>query len=221
MRWTVGAVGVGPGEPRVVAAACGGDDKGSSSASTTTAGGGGGSTTSAASTAGATTDATIATPDPNALPKNMDEWEALWAKQRAQIVKRIKDNHWGVSADGKTLTGPAGFTIDLSKCPAGWSETEGLTDTSIKIGQTIAQSGTLAYSAYYGKGQDAILAYYGDKGAFKDVNGKTRKVDYIQKDDGYDPARTIPLVDELIDSEKVFGVVTDGLAATRSRPTTS
>ena len=26
----------------------------------------------------------------------------------------------------------------------------------------------------------------------------------IQKDDGYDPARTIPLVDELIDSEKVF-----------------
>ena len=33
------------------------------------------------------------------------------------IVKRIKDNKWGMSADGKTLTGPEGFTIDLSEVP--------------------------------------------------------------------------------------------------------
>jgi branched-chain amino acid transport system substrate-binding protein len=140
----------------------------------------------------------------------MEAWEALWATQRAATVKRIKDNKWGRSADGKTLTGPSGFTVDLSKCPAGWSDTEGLSDTTIKLGQTVAQSGTLATALYYGKGQDTMMAYYGEKGAFKDVNGKNRKVQYIQKDDGYDAARTIPLVDELIDSEKVFGVVTLG-----------
>jgi branched-chain amino acid transport system substrate-binding protein len=144
----------------------------------------------------------------------MDEWESLWAKERAAVVKEITDNHWGKSADGKTVTGPAGFTIDLSKCPAGWSDTEGLTDTSIKIGQAIAQSGTFAEYNNYSKGIGAIFDYYGDKGAFKDVNGKTRKVDYIVKDDGYDPARTIPLVDEFLDSDKVFAIWTLGSPST-------
>jgi branched-chain amino acid transport system substrate-binding protein len=140
----------------------------------------------------------------------MDEWEALWTKQRAAIVQRIKDNKWGKSADGKTLTGPNGFTVDLSKCPASWSDTEGISETTIKLGHAIAQSGTIANTLYYGKGQETIMAYYADKGAYKDVNGKTRKVDYIQKDDGYDPARTIPLVDEMIDSQKVAAVITTG-----------
>jgi branched-chain amino acid transport system substrate-binding protein len=148
--------------------------------------------------------------DGKKLPADMTAWESLWAAQRAAIVKRIKDNKWGVSADGKTLSGPEGFTVDLSKCPSGWSATEGLTDTEIKIGQTLAQSGTLAYAANYGKGQEAIMSYYSDKGAFKDSTGKTRKTKYLQKDDGYDAAKTVPLVDEFLDSEKVFGLVTLG-----------
>ena len=44
----------------------------------------------------------------------------------------------------------------------------------------------------------------------EDSNGKTRQIDFIYKDDGYDAARTIPLVDELIDSEKTFVVWTLG-----------
>ena len=137
-----------------------------------------------------------------------------WKTQREAVVKKIKDNKWGVSADGRTLTGPEGFTVDLSACAAGWSETEGLTDPTIKIGQTLPQSGTAAYGAYYGKGAEALFNWYGDKGAFKDSEGKTRKIRYINKDDGYDPAKTIPLVDELIDSEKVFAVQTLGTANT-------
>jgi hypothetical protein len=35
-------------------------------------------------------------------------------------------------------------------------------------------------------------------------------VNYIVKDDGYDPARTIPLTDELIDFEHVFAMTTLG-----------
>ena len=60
--------------------------------------------------------------------------------QRDAIVKRITHNKWGLSADGKTVTGPEGFTIDVSKCAVGWNNLEGLTDRDIKIGQTIAQS---------------------------------------------------------------------------------
>src|SRR5215210_6277759 len=119
----------------LVAAACGGDDKSDSSAGpTTTTTAGGSSTTSASSAGGGATATTVAK-----HPTSMEAWEALWKDQRDAIVKRIKDNKWGKSPDGKTLTGPEGFTIDLSKCPAGWSDTEGLTDTEIKIGQTIAQ----------------------------------------------------------------------------------
>ena len=90
-------------------------------------------------------------------PTSMDAWEALWTEERAAVVKEIKDNKWGKSADGKTVTGPEGFTIDLSKCPAGWSDTEGLTDTSIKIGHTTALSGTLADYGNIAKAMNEVV----------------------------------------------------------------
>ena len=109
----------------------------------------------------------------------MDGWEALWAKERDASVARAKSEKLGKSADGKTLNGPAGFTIDLSKCPAGWSDTEGLTDTEIKIGETGAASGPLGDSFSYNKAMHAMYDYYNEKGAFKDSLGKTRKIVYI------------------------------------------
>jgi branched-chain amino acid transport system substrate-binding protein len=196
-------------------AACGGDDSGSqSSGATTTASGSGATTATTAAatttTAGGSTTSTAA----GQQPKTMDEWEALWTKERAAIVKRIKDNHWGKSADGKTLTGPEGWTVDLSKCPANWSDTEGLTDTSIKIGHSLSLSGTYADYGNFAKSIGMLFDYYGKKGLFKDSTGKTRTVDYITKDDGYDAARAIPNVDELIDSDKVFAIWTLGTPAT-------
>ena len=58
---------------------------------------------------------------------------------------------------------------------------------------------------------DVLFGYYSDQGVFKDVE---RQDPHDQptstKDDGYDAARTIPNVDELIDSEKVFAMWTLG-----------
>ena len=51
-----------------------------------------------------------------------------------------------------------------------------------------------------------VMDHYNKQGFFEDSEGKKRSVNLIIKDDGYDPARTIPIVDELIDSEKVFAV---------------
>jgi branched-chain amino acid transport system substrate-binding protein len=115
-----------------------------------------------------------------------------------------------VSADGKTLTGPEGFTIDLSACTNNWSDTEGLTDTTIKVGQAIALSGPAADYGNIARTMQVVFDHYSKAGAFTDSNGKTRTIEYQYRDDGYDPARTIPLVDELIDSEKVFAVWTLG-----------
>jgi hypothetical protein len=68
---------------------------------------GGGSTTVAGA---GTTVAAATTTVPAGPPQSMDEWNALWTSQRAAIVKRITDNKWGLSADGKTVTGPEGFS---------------------------------------------------------------------------------------------------------------
>jgi branched-chain amino acid transport system substrate-binding protein len=186
----------------LLGAGCGSSNSGKQSTATSAAPG----TTAGSSTTAGSTATTAAA----AQPTSMDEWEALWAKERDAVVKRIKDNKWAKSADGKTVTGPSGFTIDLTKCPTGWSDTEGLTDTSIKIGQTMAQSGTLADYGNLGKAMTVLFDYYSKRGVFKDSLGKTRSINYIIKDDGYDAARTIPLVDELLDSEKVFAIWTLG-----------
>ena len=206
-RGLVGVVAVAA----LVAAACGGDDSSSGDSST-------GQTVDqgvkegVSNALGGSTNSTAAT---RAQPETLEEWEALADTQRAAIVKKIKDNGWGKSADGKTVTGPDGFKIDLTKCPAGWSDTEGASDTEIKIGHTTALSGTAADFGNGARAMEVVYRYYNDQGVFTDATtGKTRKVNLIVKDDGYDPARTIPLVDELIDSEKVFAMVTLGSPTT-------
>jgi ABC-type branched-subunit amino acid transport system substrate-binding protein len=193
----------------LVAAACGSDDSSNKSAaeSTTTSGGSGATSTTASGGSTATTAAA-------AQPTTLDGWEALWTKERDAVVKRITDNQWGKSADGTKVTGPEGFTIDLTKCPSGWSDTEGLTDDSIKVGFAIAASGPLAEYNNYTIGIRSVFDYYNGQGGFADVNGKTRKINFLAKDDGYDPARTIPIVDEYLDSDKVFAVWTSGSPST-------
>jgi len=202
-RKSIGAAAVALG---LVAAGCGsssGDDAGEAKAE--------GATTTAAAAATTTAAAQATTTTAFVEPKTMDEWEKLWKTQRDAVVKKIKDAG-GKSADGKKATGPGGYSIDLTKCPAGWSDTEGLTDTEIKIGQTLPQSGVAADYGNVGKAMSAVFDAYSAKGAFTDSKGKNRKINYIQKDDGYDPTRTIPLVDELIDSTKIFTMSTLGTA---------
>ncbi|MDH4144389.1 MAG: ABC transporter substrate-binding protein [Acidimicrobiia bacterium] len=143
---------------------------------------------------------------PAKAPESMEEWEALWEKERAAVVKKIKDNGWGLQDDGVTVTGPEGFTIDLSECPAGWSNTEGVSDTEVKIASHTPFSGTLADAGNINKGADAVFDFYSKEGLFKDSEGKTRTLVQIAKDDGYDPTRSIPLVDEFMDADKVFAI---------------
>ena len=204
----------------MVAAACGGDDSGG--ADSATAGDDQSAVTLNADVQSGVKDAlagssstsagtaTSATPT---KPASIEDWEKLWADERAAVVKNIKDNKWGVSADGKTLTGPEGFTVDLSKCATGWSNTEGLTDTEMKIGDVVAQSGIGADNGLVYKTAELWFKYHSDLGSFKDSTGKTRSINFLVRDDGYDVARAIPLVDEMLDSEKVFALWTFGTPA--------
>ena len=120
----------------------------------------------------------------------MEEWEQLWAEERDAIVARAKAEGYGKSADGKTLTGPGGFTLDLSQCLAGWSDTEGVSDTAIRIGSTNFFSGAAADYGNLTLAQDVLFKHYSDQGAFADSTGKTRKIDFVYKDDGYEVTRS-------------------------------
>ncbi len=206
---SVGAAVVGLS---LIAAGCGGgSDDGASTGGTVDAGvktGVQDALKATTTVAGAT--ATTAPP----RPTSMAEWEALWAKERDAVVKKITDSKAAKSADGKSFTGTNGFTIDLSKCPVGWTDTEGVSDTEIKIGHTTAQSGTLADYGNIARVMQIRADNINKAGGIKDSTGKTRMIKFVIKDDGYDATRTIPLVDELLDSEKAFAIITLGSPAT-------
>jgi len=186
-------------------AACGGDDGGGGAGTDA-----GGSIDTVVKDAvqqqlSATTAAETATTT-RKQPTTWEEWEELAAAEREATVARIEENGWGVGPDN-ILLGPEGWTVDLSTCPGDWDPVEGLTDSSIKIGHTFPYSGTLAEYGNIGRGMNNYFKYVG---GITDSEGKTRTINFLEKDDGYDPARTIPLVDELLDAEGVFALTTGG-----------
>jgi len=141
-----------------------------------------------------------------AHPTSIEDWEKLWEEERAAVVARIKENGWGLQEDG-TITGPEGFMVDTkADCPADWSNTEGLSDDNIKVGNPTPLSGTLADAGNISKAMQMVFDHYADQDFFTDSEGKNRRVELLIKDDGYDPARTIPLVDEFMDSDRVFAI---------------
>jgi len=149
-------------------------------------------------------------------PTTMDGWEARWAEQRAAVVANLAAQGAGRTADGRTVRGVGGFSIDLSACPAGWSDTEGLTNTQIKLGMTAPLTGPMADYGNIARAMQVQINALNAAGGITDSLGRTRTVSLVVHDDGYDPTRTIPLVDSLLDADKVFAMVTTGTPGTMS-----
>lgn len=76
---------------------------------------------------------------------------------------------------------------------------EGVTDTEIKIGNWGPQSGPAAAWGTVTTAMGAYFDYLNDQGG---IHG--RKLTLVTRDDGYDPARTVSAVREMIDRENVF-----------------
>jgi branched-chain amino acid transport system substrate-binding protein len=87
----------------------------------------------------------------------------------------------------------------------------GVTDTSIKIGNTSPYSGPASSYGTIGK---CIAAYYKMINDMGGVNG--RKIDFISYDDSYSPPKTVEMVRKLVEQNHVF--ITD---ATLGTPTNS
>jgi branched-chain amino acid transport system substrate-binding protein len=87
----------------------------------------------------------------------------------------------------------------------------GVTDTEIKIGQTMPYSGPLSGLGTHGKAMAAYFAKVNDEGG---VNG--RKLKLISLDDGYSPPKTVEQTRKLVEQDEVllllgnFGTATNG-----------
>ncbi len=75
----------------------------------------------------------------------------------------------------------------------------GVTDTEIKIGQTMPYSGPLSAFGTIGKAQTAYFEMINSKGG---VNG--RKIRLLSLDDGYSPPKTIEQTRKLVESDEVL-----------------
>ena len=158
-------------------------------------------------------DNTTSTAAASAAPTeitSMEDWQALWKNQREALVAEIEANGWGWDQTAKKVTGPGGFEVDLSACPSGWDPYQGLDNGVIQLGQTLAQSGTLADYGNVGIAQTIYYDWVNAEGGITDSTGKTYQIKTDIRDDGYDPAKTVPLVDELLDSRGVFALETLG-----------
>jgi ABC-type branched-subunit amino acid transport system substrate-binding protein len=89
--------------------------------------------------------------------------------------------------------------------PARAQSTPGVTDTEIKIGQTMAYSGPASAYGQIGKTEAAYFKMINEQGG---VNG--RKISFISLDDGYSPPRTVEQTRRLVEQEQV-AVIFNGL----------
>src|SRR5215467_3631029 len=80
--------------------------------------------------------------------------------------------------------------------PASAQNAPGVTDTEIKIGQTMPYTGPVTAFSTLGKGEIGYFKMLNDQGG---VNG--RKVNLISLDDGYAPPRAVEQTRKLIEQE--------------------
>ena len=77
--------------------------------------------------------------------------------------------------------------------------TPGVTSTTIKIGGTFPLTGVASLYKTIPAAEGAYFAYVNAHGG---VNG--RKIDFSVLDDGYDPSKTVPLTQQLVEQTGIF-----------------
>src|SRR6478672_2623508 len=97
--------------------------------------------------------------------------------------------------------------------PAAAQKTPGVTDTEIKIGQTIAYSGPASAWGAVGRAELAYVKMINDRGGIRG-----RKITLISLDDGFSPPKTVEQTRRLVERDEVafvFGSMGPGNSAVR------
>ena len=102
----------------------------------------------------------------------------------------------------RTFIGGASTAAILSASGVAFAQKkydDGVTDKEIKIGHTNPYSGPASAYGVIGKTIDAYWKSVNEAGG---ING--RMVKFLTRDDGYNPAKTVEMIRELVEQEKVF-----------------
>jgi ABC-type branched-subunit amino acid transport system substrate-binding protein len=86
--------------------------------------------------------------------------------------------------------------------PASAQKVRGVTDTEIIVGQTGPQTGPAALWGAVGRGTGLFFKGINDEGG---IHG--RKIKYILRDDGYQPAKTKAIATEFVEQDGIFATV--------------
>ena len=97
-----------------------------------------------------------------------------------------------------TSSAAAAAALATSAWPARAENAPGITDTEIKIGQTMPYSGPASAYGVIGKTEAAYFKMINDQGG---VNG--RKINLISLDDSYSPPKTVEQIRRLVEQEQV------------------
>jgi branched-chain amino acid transport system substrate-binding protein len=92
--------------------------------------------------------------------------------------------------------------VAVSAATGAREATPGITATQVKIGGTFPLTGVAALYKTIPAAENAYYQYVNDHGG---VNG--RKINFEILDDGYDPSKTVPLVQKMVEQDGVFAVV--------------
>src|SRR4030043_1451640 len=87
----------------------------------------------------------------------------------------------------------------LVTAPASAQKVRGVTDTEIIVGQTGPQTGPAALWGSVGRGTGLFFKGINDEGG---IHG--RKIKYILRDDGYQPAKTKAIATEFVEQIGIF-----------------
>ena len=93
----------------------------------------------------------------------------------------------------------AGLTLGARRGRAEKKYGPGVTDTEIKIGQTMPYSGNASAYGVAGRNHAAFFRMINEQGG---ING--RKINFISLDDGYSPPKTVELTRQLVERDQVL-----------------
>jgi branched-chain amino acid transport system substrate-binding protein len=93
----------------------------------------------------------------------------------------------------------AGFVFFGGAAFAGGQYSPGASDTEIKIGNTMPYSGPASAYGIIGKTEAAYFNMINEQGG---ING--RKINFISRDDGYSPPKTVEQARQLVEQEQVL-----------------
>lgn len=129
----------------------------------------------------------------SAAPESVEDYEALWERERQAIIDSLTSGDYGLGVDGM-LRGPGGFELDTSTCPADWADDEGVANGTITFVQ-LAPLSSLTTVSDISLGAQVYLDQLNEDGG---IGPDGLRVDLEIRDDAYYPEHAEAIVEELL-----------------------